>query len=77
MIDLMHYSRRQEPAEILDIPYVEERVHLFLEHGGYAELQIRKNAKVRGKTVVVDLRQEESIYACNRFMMYALYPECN
>ena len=77
MIDLMHYVRRHEPAEILDIPDVEERVHLFLEHGEYAELQIRKNAKVRGKTVVVDLRQEETIYACNRFMIYALYPECN
>lgn len=77
MIDLMHYCRRHEPAEILDIPDVEELEHLFFEHGEYAQLQIRKNAKVRGKTVVVDLRQEEAIYACNRFMIYALYPECN
>ncbi|MBC8451638.1 MAG: exopolyphosphatase [Rhodospirillaceae bacterium] len=77
MIDLMHYCRRHEPGEILDIPDVEERVHLFLEHGEYAELQIRKNANVQGKTVVVDLLQEEKIYACNRFMVYALYPECN
>ncbi len=76
MIDLMHYFRRHEPAEILEIPDVEERVH-FLEHGEYAELQIHKNAKVRGKTVFVDLRQEETVYACNRFMIYALYPECN
>ena len=77
MIDLMHYFHRHEPAEILDIPDVEERVHLFLEHGEYAELQIRKNAKVRGKTVVVDLRQEDMIYACNCFMIYALYTGCN
>tara|TARA_E500000331_G_scaffold180108_1_gene173431 strand:+ start:878 stop:1186 length:309 start_codon:yes stop_codon:yes gene_type:complete len=77
MIDLMHYFRRHEPAEILDISDIEERVNLFLEHGEYAELQIRKNAKVRGKTVVVDLRQEDTIYACNCFMIYALYTGCN
>ena len=26
---------------------------------------------------VLDLREEETIYATNRFMIYALYPECN
>jgi nanoRNase/pAp phosphatase (c-di-AMP/oligoRNAs hydrolase) len=26
---------------------------------------------------VLDLRHEETIYAVNRFMIYALYPECN
>lgn len=77
MIDLMTYCRRHEPEEILEIPDVEDRVHLFLEHGEYAELQIRGNATVRGKTVLVDLRGEETIYACNRFMVYALFPECN
>jgi len=28
------------------------------------------------RLVVVDLRQEETIYAGNRFMIYALYPQC-
>ncbi|MBG03040.1 MAG: exopolyphosphatase [Rhodospirillaceae bacterium] len=77
MIDLMTYCRRHEPAEILEIPDVEERVHLFLEHGEYAELQIRKNARVEGSTIIVYHRDEETIYACNRFMVYALYPQCN
>ena len=27
--------------------------------------------------VVLDLREEETIYAGNRFMIYALYPQCN
>jgi len=76
MINLMHYCCRHEPAEILEIPNVEERTHLFLEHGEYDELKIRKNAKVQGKAVVLDLHQK-NIYACNRFMIYALYPEYN
>jgi hypothetical protein len=58
MINLMHYCCRHEPAEILEIPNVEERTHLFLEHGEYDELKIRKNAKVQGKTVVLDLHQK-------------------
>jgi hypothetical protein len=58
MINLMHYCCRHEPAEILEIPNVEERTHLFLEHGEYDELKIRKNAKVQGKAVVLDLHQK-------------------
>ena len=27
--------------------------------------------------VVLDLRNEETIFAANRFMIYALYPQCN
>jgi nanoRNase/pAp phosphatase (c-di-AMP/oligoRNAs hydrolase) len=26
---------------------------------------------------VLDLREEETIYATNRFLIYALYPQCN
>lgn len=77
MIDLMAYCRRHTPEEILDIPDVEERVHLYMAHGELAELQIRDHATVHGRTVVVDLRDEKTIYACNRFMVYALFPACN
>lgn len=77
MIDLMTYCRRHEPQEILEIPDVEERVHLFLEHSELSELQIRKNARVEGQTLIVDHRDEETLYACNRFMVYALFPQCN
>ena len=31
--------------------------------------------KVYGKVAVIDLRNEEVIYAGNRFMVYAMYPE--
>jgi nanoRNase/pAp phosphatase (c-di-AMP/oligoRNAs hydrolase) len=32
---------------------------------------------VHGNLVVLDLRHEETIYAGNRFVIYALYPEQN
>jgi nanoRNase/pAp phosphatase (c-di-AMP/oligoRNAs hydrolase) len=32
---------------------------------------------VHGNLVVLDLRDEDPIYATNRFMIYALFPQCN
>jgi len=37
--------------------------------------QLRRISHVEGDVVIVDLRGEETIYAGNRFMIYALYPE--
>jgi hypothetical protein len=38
--------------------------------------QIRRCTKVEGKVAVLDLRGEEVIHAGNRFIIYALFPEC-
>lgn len=75
MLDLTHYCRRHSIEEIMQIPDVEERVHLYLEHKEQAEHQARRNATVRGPVLVLDFRNEAIRYACNRFMVYALYPE--
>ena len=32
---------------------------------------------VHGNLVVLDLREEEIIYSGNRFVIYALFPQCN
>ncbi|MBR5371449.1 MAG: exopolyphosphatase, partial [Oscillospiraceae bacterium] len=31
--------------------------------------------RIEGKVAVIDLRKEETIYAGNRFMVYAMWPE--
>ena len=75
--DMMTYCRHHPVDEILLIPDVEERLHLFMEHEEAAEMQIRRRAREQGNTVVVDLRGEESIFCCNRFLVYALFPEAS
>ena len=45
------------------------------EHVPKATEQIRRCTTVRNNLVVLDLRREEPIWACNRFMIYALFPE--
>src|SRR6187455_1845606 len=63
--------------EILIVPDVAERVDLYREHEPKAIEQIKRCATVHGNLVVLDLRDEETIWPTNRFMIYALFPQCN
>jgi nanoRNase/pAp phosphatase (c-di-AMP/oligoRNAs hydrolase) len=77
MMELIDYCATHSIDEILALPDVKERADLYFAHQELAEDQIRDCVKVHGKLVVLDLREEDTIYATNRFMLYALYPECN
>ncbi|WP_104202662.1 exopolyphosphatase [Billgrantia saliphila] len=77
MMQLIDYCREHSIDEILALPDVRERIALYEEHSEPANEQIRRCAEVHGNLVVLDLRNEETIYATNRFVIYALYPECN
>ena len=76
MEELINYCRDHSIEEILNLPDVRERVELYREHSDKFADQIRRCTKVQGGIAVLDLRNEEVIYAGNRFMIYALYPEC-
>ncbi len=77
MMQLIDCCRDHTVEEILQLPDVVERVELYLEHQEKAKEQIRRCSKVHSNLIVLDLRSEVPIYAVNRFMIYALYPECN
>lgn len=77
MMMLIDYCKDHNISEILEMPDVKERVDLYFEHQRNSLLQLERCASVKKNVVVLDLRYEETIYAGNRFMIYALYPECN
>ncbi len=77
MMDLIAYCRDHEIDQILALPDVQERVTLYFEHAERAKAQIRRCATVHGNLVVLDLRNEDTIWATNRFMIYALFPQAN
>ncbi|MBK7900180.1 MAG: exopolyphosphatase [Azonexus sp.] len=77
MMDLITYCRDHGIEDILALPDVRERVELYLEHAEKAKEQIQRCTTVRGNLVILDLRREETIWATNRFMIYALFPQCN
>jgi nanoRNase/pAp phosphatase (c-di-AMP/oligoRNAs hydrolase) len=77
MIDLIDYCKDHTIDDILELPDVKERVQLYFKYEETFKYQIRKCSTVHNNLVVLDLRREESIYPGNRFMIYALSPECN
>ena len=77
MMQLIEYCRNHSVDEIIALPDVKERVDLYFDHDQKFRDQIKRCSTVHGNLVVLDLRDEETIYAGNRFMIYALYPDCN
>jgi len=77
MMQLIDVCTAMSIDEILETPDVKERVELYFKHAAAAEQQIRRCATVHGNLVLLDLRNEEVIHPTNRFMLYALFPQCN
>lgn len=77
MMDLIDYCRENDINNILKLDDVDERIQLFREHEIKAIEQIKRCSTLHDNLVVLDLRNEETIYAVNRFMIYALFPETN
>ncbi len=77
MMDLIDFGKDHNIDELLALPDVKERTDLYFEHEEKFKEQIKRCATVHGNLVVLDLREEEVIYSGNRFIIYALFPQCN
>ncbi|HVX10577.1 MAG TPA: exopolyphosphatase [Pirellulales bacterium] len=77
MMSLIDYCRDHSIEEVLALPDVYERVQLYREHDQAYRAQVNRCATVYDNLVVLDLRQEETIFAGNRFLIYAMHPDCN
>lgn len=74
MMQLIDYCRIHTIDEILALPDVKERTELYFEQAEKFKEQLKRITKVYDKVAVIDLRGEETIFAGNRFMVYALFP---
>ncbi|MCU8322402.1 exopolyphosphatase [Vibrio vulnificus] len=77
MMDLIDYCKNHTIEQILDLLDVKERIDLYREHEIKFKEQIQRCATVHKNLVLLDLTNEETIYAGNRFIIYALFPDCN
>lgn len=77
MMELIDYCRTHSIQEIMELPDVKERIAVYLEHNEKFREQVLRCATVHKNLVVLDLQQEETIYSGNRFLIYALFPDCN
>lgn len=77
MLALIDYCRTHSIKEILALPDVRERVDLYNSQREDFLEQIARCSGVFGNVVVLDYREEDTIFSGNRFLVYALFPECN
>lgn len=77
MMMLIDCCRDMPIDQILAMPDVKERVSLFFTQHALFRTQISRIARVHEKLVVLDLRDEDTIYAGNRFVVYAIFPQCD
>ena len=77
MMQLIEECRGHGADQVLALPDVRERVDLYMAHRDLFAAQLRRCTKVHGTLALIDLRNEDVIYAGNRFAVYALFPHCN
>jgi nanoRNase/pAp phosphatase (c-di-AMP/oligoRNAs hydrolase) len=76
MMELIDAVRTMSVEEVLRLPDVAERINLYQAQAALCRDQLRRVGRVQGQLVVLDMREEEMIHAGNRFLVYALFPEC-
>lgn len=77
MMKLIDYCKDHDINDILQLDDVKERADLYLEHSQQFVDQLKRCSTIHNNLVILDLRNEEIIFAGNRFMIYALFPEQN
>lgn len=75
MMELIDYCVNHSIDEVLELPDVKERVDLYFEQQELFKQQLKDTVVIHDKVAVIDLRPLETIYAGNRFMVYAMWPE--
>lgn len=76
-MNLINYCKDHTILEILSLPEVEERLKTYFSYIDECKDQILRCSTIYYNLVVVDMRDERVIYPGNRFIVYALFPECN
>ncbi|MBQ3903191.1 MAG: exopolyphosphatase, partial [Lachnospiraceae bacterium] len=75
MMELIDYCVDHNIDQVLALPDVKERVDMYFKQQDLFKEQLERLVKIYDKVAVIDLRNEETIYTGNRFMVYAMHPE--
>ncbi len=76
MMKLIGLCTELNISEIMEDPDVVERTELYTAHKEDAAKQLRECSTVYGNVIELDIREANPIWTTNRFMLYALFPEC-
>ncbi|MDR1545309.1 MAG: exopolyphosphatase [Deltaproteobacteria bacterium] len=73
---LIDMCRSHTADQILQHPDVKERSELYFGHAHLYENMLRNCSRLIGQVLIIDFREQETIYPGNRFLPYTLFPEC-
>ncbi|NEW08769.1 exopolyphosphatase [Paenibacillus sp. SYP-B3998] len=77
MEQLVEHCATKSVVDIMELPDVKERVNRYFELDVLYRDMLAAYTRTEGNVIITDLRDVETIYPGNRFMVYALYPEQN
>lgn len=77
MEELINLFRNMKIEEILELPDVKERVDMYFDQTEKFKSMVEKHTAINNNVIITDLRDVDTIYTGNRFMIYSLYPEQN
>lgn len=77
MLDMIEYCRTMTAEEIMEVQDVKERIDKYYQDEPQFVEMLKNNTTAYKNALVIDLRNEETIYCGNRFMIYTLFPDCN
>lgn len=77
MENCVEWCRSRSPEEILAMPDVQERLNRYYEQTQAFRDMVRENVVPEGNVAVLDLREQNEIYAGNRFVIYTIFPQVN
>ena len=75
MLELIPFCRNHRIAEILQHPDIQERIQVYHEHQEKCCDQLTRCIRIDGNVGILDLRNEDTIWAGNRFLIYAVFPQ--
>ena len=77
MMEMIGHVMTKDAGTILSLPNVAERVAAYREQEVPFKEQLTRCTTEHGHLAVVGLKDEDPIYSGNRFLVYALFPQCS
>lgn len=77
MLNMIELCRTKTAQEILAIPDVQERVDRYNSQNDLFRQMLERSTRALENVTLIDLREEDTIYAGNRFLVYTMFPETN
>jgi nanoRNase/pAp phosphatase (c-di-AMP/oligoRNAs hydrolase) len=75
MESMIEMCRTMTAEEILQNPDVKDRADLYFQQAPFYTNMIRNCSKMKGEVLIIDFRNQETIYPGNRFLPYTMFPD--